>query len=299
MKRKKFLYLLSTLQVTAAFMKLNDLNNLTGSYNNTMKMPVLFIGHGSPMNAIGDNEFVHGWREIGKSLPKPGAVLCISAHWETRGTHVTAMAKPPTIHDFGGFPKALFDVQYPAPGSPELAKETKVIIKKTEVGLDDKWGLDHGCWSVIRQLYPEADIPVIQLSLDYYQTPQYHYELAKELSSLRSKGVLIIGSGNIVHNLGMVAWDKLNTDDYGYDWAREAKEKMKEFIIKDDHKSLIDYKAQGREFNLAIPTPEHYLPMLYTLALKEEKETLSFFNDKTVAGSIAMTSFKIAREQKL
>src|SRR5512133_929939 len=167
----------------------------------TEKMPVLFLGHGSPMNAIEENEFVAGFRKISADIKKPKAIVCISAHWETRGTFVTAMEHPRTIHDFGGFPKALFDVQYPAPGNPELAKETKSIITKTEVGLDEKWGLDHGAWSVIKHLYPNADVPVIQMSLDYYQSPQYHYELAKELASLRYKGVLIIGSGNVVHNL--------------------------------------------------------------------------------------------------
>jgi 4,5-DOPA dioxygenase extradiol len=256
-------------------------------------MPVLFLGHGSPMNAIEENEFVHGWREIGRTIPRPGAILCISAHWETRGTLVTAMDDPVTIHDFGGFPKALYDVQYPAPGSPGLAKEIKKIIKKTDVGLDEKWGLDHGCWSVVKHLYPEADVPVLQLSLDYNRTPRHHYELAKELAPLRSNGILIIGSGNIVHNLAMVAWDKMNTDDYAYDWAMEAKEKMKKFILDDDHRSLIEYKSQGREFALSVPTPEHFLPLLYSLALKEENEQVILFNDRSVAGSLAMTSLKI------
>ena len=275
-------------------MKLNELNKVTGFYKPTEKMPVLFIGHGSPMNAIEDNEFVQGWRETGSSLPRPNAILCISAHWETRGTYVTAMEKPQTIHDFGGFPKALFEVQYPAPGSPELAREIKQIIKKTDVSLDEKWGLDHGCWSVIKNLFPEADVPVIQMSIDHYQTPQYHYDLAKELAQLRNKGVLIIGSGNMVHNLGMLAWDKINTGDYGFDWAVEAGETMKKFILNDDHKSLIGYKSQGMEFNLAVPTPEHFLPLLYVLALKEKNENVSFFNDKNVAGSLSMTSLKIA-----
>lgn len=274
-------------------MKVNGLNKITEQFGNTEKMPVLFLGHGSPMNAIEENEFVTGWRNIGKTLPKPTAILCVSAHWETKGTFVTAMEKPMTIHDFGGFPKALFDVQYPAPGSPELAKETKSIVTKTTVGLDEKWGLDHGAWSVIKHLYPKADVPVIQMSLDYYQTPQYHYELAKELASLRNKGVLIIGSGNIVHNLGMVAWGKLNTDNYGFDWAIEASEKMKKYILDGNHKELIDYKSQGKAFNLAIPTQEHYLPLLYMLALKEENEKLSLFNDKTVGGSLSMISLKI------
>lgn len=275
-------------------MKLNEITKLAESPYNTPKMPVLFIGHGSPMNAIEENEFVRGWRETGKTIPKPTAILCVSAHWETHGTFATAMEKPATIHDFGGFPQALFDVQYPAPGSPELAKETSLIVKKSEVGLDEKWGLDHGCWSVIKQLYPNADVPVIQLSLDHYKPAQYHYDLAGELAPLRSKGVLIIGSGNIVHNLGMVAWDKLNADDYGYDWAKEAKEKMKKFIVAEDHKSLIDFNSQGSAFKLAIPTAEHYLPLLYALALKEKSENLTFFNDKTVGGSLAMTCVKIA-----
>jgi 4,5-DOPA dioxygenase extradiol len=259
------------------------------------KMPVLFVGHGSPMNAIEENEFVSEWRTLGKSLPWPESILCISAHWETRGTFVTGMAKPVTIHDFGGFPRALFDVQYPAPGSPELAKETKSIIKRTEVSLDEKWGLDHGCWSVVKHLYPDADVPIIQMSLDYNQTPQFHYDLAKELSALRNKGVLIVGSGNIVHNLGLVAWDKLNSDDFSFDWALEAREKMKNFIVNGDHQSLINYKSQGRSFNLSVPTPEHFLPLLYVLALKEENENISFFNDKTIAGSLAMTSVKIEK----
>lgn len=266
---------------------------MTSNFSSTERMPVLFIGHGSPMNAIEENEFAIGWRNMGKTLPKPNAVLCISAHWETRGTLITAMKDPITIHDFGGFPKALFEVQYPAPGSPELAKETKDLIKKIEVRLDDKWGLDHGAWSVMRRLFPDADVPVIEMSLDYYQTPSFHFELAKELSSLRNKGVMIIGSGNMVHNLGMVAWDRLNDSEYGYDWALEAREKMKGFILNGDFKSLVNYESQGKAFHLAIPTPEHYLPLLYALALKEEDEKVTLFNDKAIAGSLAMTSLKI------
>ena len=274
-------------------MKPNDLNKITREFNSTEPMPVLFLGHGSPMNAIEENEFVQGFRNVGKEIPRPNAVLCISAHWETKGTYVTAMEKPKTIHDFGGFPKELYEVQYPAPGNPELANETKSIVKKTEIGLDVNWGLDHGAWSVIKHMYPNADVPVIEMSLDYYQTPQYHYELAKELAPLRKKGVLIVGSGNMVHNLRMVAWDKLNETDYGYDWALEAREKMKKFILENDHKHLINFKSQGKEFDLAIPTPEHYLPLLYALALKEENEKVSLFNDKAVAGSLTMTSLKI------
>lgn len=274
-------------------MKLKYLENITEPLSETKKMPVLFLGHGSPMNAIEENEFVRGFRNIGKDIPTPKAILIISAHWETKGTLVTAMQKPRTIHDFGGFPQALFDVQYPAPGSPELANETKRLIKKVQVGLDESWGLDHGAWSVVKHLYPKADVPIIQMSIDYTQGAQYHYDLAKELASLRKKGILIIGSGNMVHNLGMVAWDKLNTDSYGYDWAIEANDKMKHLILSDNHQPLIHFKSQGRAFDLAIPSPEHYLPLLYTLALKESNEQASFFNDKPVGGSLTMTSVKI------
>lgn len=295
MNRKTFIKFLSLLPVSGVGMKLNELNKITEPFNNTKRMPVLFLGHGSPMNAIEENEFVQGFRKIGKEIPKPNAVLVVSAHWETKGTFVTAMEKPKTIHDFGGFPKELYEVQYPAPGSPELAKETRNIISKTDVGLDESWGLDHGAWSVVKHLYPDADIPVIQLSLDYAQSPQYHYELAKELGLLRKKGVLIVGSGNMVHNLRMVDWRRLNDVDYSYDWAREASEKMKKFILSGDHKQLINYQSHGKEFNLAIPTPEHYLPLLYALALKEENEDVSLFNDKAVGGSLTMTSVKIGK----
>jgi 4,5-DOPA dioxygenase extradiol len=289
----QFLKSLTLLSIAGSAMKLNAFKTLTEPFGNNEKMPVLFLGHGSPMNAIEENEFVTGFRTIGKALPKPHAILCVSAHWETGGTYVTAMEKPKTIHDFGGFPEALYQVQYPAPGSPELAKETIGIVTKTQVGLDEKWGLDHGCWSVVKHLYPAADVPVVQMSLDRYQTPQYHYELAKELALLRDRGILIIGSGNMVHNLGMVAWDKLNDDEYSYDWAIEASEQMKKWILDGDHQSLIDYPKQGKAFDLSIPTPEHFLPLLYTLALKEGNEKVSIFNDKAIAGSLTMTSVKI------
>uniref|UniRef100_A0A7V3E854 4,5-DOPA dioxygenase extradiol n=1 Tax=Ignavibacterium album TaxID=591197 RepID=A0A7V3E854_9BACT len=276
-------------------MKLKELNKITEQFNKTDKMPVLFLGHGSPMNAIEENEFVQGFRKVGKEIPKPIAVLVVSAHWETKGTFVTAMEKPKTIHDFGGFPKELYEVQYPAPGNPELAKEVKSKVKKTEVGLDVNWGLDHGAWSVVKHLYPEANVPVIQMSLDYSQPAQYHYELAKELSSLRKKGVLIVGSGNMVHNLRTVDWRRLNEINYSYDWASEASDKMKKFILSGDQNQLINYQAQGKEFSLAIPTPEHYLPLLYALALKEKNEEISLLNDKAVGGSLTMTSVKIGK----
>ncbi len=274
-------------------MNLDELNMYKDPMNSAGRMPVLFVGHGSPMNAIEDNEFSRGWKAIGRSLPKPRAILCISAHWETRGTMVTAMEKPKTIHDFGGFPQELFNVQYPAPGSPAVAQETKSTVVKTDVSLDQQWGLDHGAWSVIKNLYPNADIPVVQMSLDYMQGPQYHFDLAKELASLRDKGILIIGSGNMVHNLRMVAWDKMNEPDFGFDWAIEANTKMKEYIKKGDYQSLIGYQSLGTAFRLAVPSPDHFLPLLYTLALQRKEEGIQFFNDKAVMGSLTMTSLKI------
>ncbi len=255
-------------------------------------MPVFFIGHGSPMNGIEDNEFSNRWKEMANEIPQPVAVLVVSAHWLSTGTRVTAMEFPKTIHDFGGFPQELFDVQYPAPGNPILAGETASLIKSTQVGLDHDWGLDHGAWIVVRRMYPEANIPVLQLSIDYSKGPQYHYDLAKELFELRKKGVLIIGSGNMVHNLRMVAWDKLDDQSYGFDWALEANEKFKELILNNDHRQLINYESLGQSAKLAIPTPDHYFPLMYTLGLKSGKDNISFFNDKAVGGSLTMTSVK-------
>ncbi len=257
------------------------------------KLPVLFIGHGSPMNGIEDNEFSRSWKKLGLEIQKPKAVLVISAHWLTSGTKITAMENPNTIHDFGGFPQALFDVEYPAKGNPELAKETSKIIKSTQIGLDHDWGFDHGTWTIVRHMYPKADIPVLQLSIDYSKPAQYHYDLAKQLTSLRKKGVLIIGSGNMVHNLRMVAWDKLNEPEYGFDWAIEMNTIFKEKISSGDFKSLIDYEKLSSAAKLAIPTPDHYYPLLYNIALQESKDTISFFNDKPVGGSLTMTSVKI------
>lgn len=254
------------------------------------KMPVIFAGHGSPMNAIEWNEFSTGWQAMVKDLPEPTAILCISAHWETRGTYITAMEEPKTIHDFYGFPRPLFDVQYPAPGSPALAHETIKAVTTTSVEKDLSWGLDHGCWSILKHMYPAANIPVVQLSLNQLQDPLWHYQLAKELGALRHKGVLIIGSGNMVHNLGVMNW---KTPETGYDWATEANEIFKTLIRNNDHLSLAMYTNLGAEVRQSIPTPEHYLPLLYTLGLKTEDEKVQFFNDKTIFGSISMTSLLI------
>jgi 4,5-DOPA dioxygenase extradiol len=273
--------------------QLNDLHKIIDSFTPTPKMPVLFLGHGSPMNAIEENEFVNGFREIGEKLPKPNAIICISAHWFTKGTKVTAMHFPPTIHDFGGFPKTLFDVQYPAIGNPELAKITQGLLHPTMVELDNKWGLDHGAWSVIKHLYPKANIPVIELSIDYTKPALYHYELAKQLSVLRERGILIIGSGNIIHNLGLVDFNNFDKDNYGYDWAIEARENINRWLLEDNYKPIIEYDKQIKAIQLAVPTPEHYLPLLYTLGLKDKTDTMSLFNDKLLAGSLSMTSLMI------
>jgi len=256
-------------------------------------MPVLFVGHGSPMNGIEDNEFSRTWSAMATKIQVPKAVLVVSAHWFTKGTHITAMDFPPTIHDFGGFPKELYDVQYPAPGNPQLAKETAAMIHTANVDLAHDWGLDHGAWTVIRHMYPLANIPVLQLSIDYTKDAKYHYKLAKEIYSLRKKGVLIIGSGNLVHNLRMVVWDKLYEPDYAYDWALQINNTFKELISNGSHDQLIQYQNLGKEAMLAIPTPEHYLPLIYTLGLKEKNDAISFFNDKAVGGSLTMTSVKI------
>ncbi|RYF09106.1 MAG: 4,5-DOPA dioxygenase extradiol [Oxalobacteraceae bacterium] len=256
-------------------------------------MPVLFVGHGSPMNGILDTEFSRRWTQLATEIPVPAAVLVVSAHWFTRGTRITAMDFPQTIHDFGGFPQALFEVQYPAPGQPALALETSQLIHSAHVELDHDWGLDHGTWTIVRHMYPGASIPVLQLSIDYTKGPQYHYELARELYALRKKGVLIMGSGNLVHNLRMAAWNRLN-DDYGYDWAVGINDTFKSLIESGDHQPLINYSTLGKDAMLAIPTPEHYLPLMYTLGLQGSQDSISFFNDKAVGGSLTMTSVKLA-----
>lgn len=293
MERKKFLKLTGLTALSIPMISaLNKLENITDSFDSSTRMPVLFLGHGSPMNGIEDNEFVRELKKQGQQLDKPNAIVVVSAHWETKGTFVTAMQTPRTIHDFGGFPKELYEVQYPAPGHPELAKEISEFVNPSgTIHLDDKWGLDHGAWTVVKHLFPEANVPVIQLSLDYNMTPQQHYELAQQLKKLREKGVLIVGSGNIVHNLRKVDFRKIN-ETYGYDWAIEADKKMKKWILEGNHQNLIDFKKQGEAFNLAIPTPEHYLPLLYTLGLKDEKDNTTIFNDNPLGGSLTMTSVK-------
>nr|WP_321521974.1 4,5-DOPA dioxygenase extradiol [uncultured Macellibacteroides sp.] len=276
-------------------MNFDSLHSATNTLKSTAPMPVLFVGHGSPMNAIEINEFSDKWRVLGKELPRPSAVLCISAHWETRGTQVTAMQHPETIHDFGGFPQALFDVSYPANGNPELAKQIRQEMTGANIGLNVDWGLDHGCWSILTHLYPEATVPVLQLSLDYTIDAQNHFNLAKQLAFLRSKGVLIIGSGNMIHNLRQLRFSPtlgLN-EVFGYDWALEMTDLLKQKIMDEDYNALINYEKLSLAARLAIPTTDHYYPLLYTLALRTKDDNVSFFNDKILAGSIGMTSVLI------
>ena len=294
MNRKDFIINLGLTSAAIPMVtSLNSLEKLSSTFKSTKRMPVFFLGHGSPMNGIEDNQFVQGFKKQGELLEKPNAIVVISAHWETKGTKVTAMEFPKTIHDFGGFPKALYEVQYPAPGHPELAKEISTIVQPEDtVHLDHQWGLDHGAWTVVKHMFPKADVPVIQLSLDFTLNGQQHFDLAQQLNRLRDKGVLIVGSGNMVHNLRRIEWSKIN-DNYGYDWAIEANTKMKEWILSSNHKQLIDFKNQTQAFNLAIPTPEHYLPLIYVMAMANNKDEKLLFNDQYLGGSLSMTSVKI------
>ena len=262
----------------------------------SIKMPVLFVGHGSPMNGIEENEFVRGFREVAKKITQPQAIICISAHWFTRGTLVTAMAQPRTIHDFYGFPRELYDQQYPAPGYPELAAAAVDMLAPTPAIADHNWGYDHGTWTILKHMYPGANIPVIQLSIDYTKPPAYHFELGSRLASLRDYGVLIMGSGNIVHNLGLVDFTNINTVDYGFDWAVEAREKFNGFILDENNPGLFEYNKLGEAGRLAVPTPDHYLPLMYTLGLRSRGENTTLFNDKLLAGSLSMTSLLIGEE---
>jgi len=254
-------------------------------------MPAIFFGHGNPMNAIGQNGYTDAWAEIGRSIPRPKAILCVSAHWYIPAVAVTAMPKPRTIHDFGGFPRELFEVQYPAPGSPELAARVQELMGDGVIADDRHWGLDHGTWSVLVHVFPEADIPVVQLSINEAETAAFHYQTAKRLSALRDEGVLVIGSGNLVHNLHTYAWGRHNVDPF--DWALRFEDKARELILADDHEPLIEYESLGRDAMLSAPTPDHYLPLLYILALKRDGESVSFPVEGFDGGSISMLTVRI------
>ena len=254
-------------------------------------MPAIFFGHGNPMNAVQTNMYTNAWAEIGRSIPKPKAILCISAHWYIPDVAVTTMERPRTIHDFGGFPQELFDVQYPALGSPELAARVNELLGG-DVTLDsEQWGLDHGTWSVLVHVFPHADIPVVQLSINEAEPAAFHYDLAKRLAPLRDEGVLVIGSGNLVHNLHAYAWGNASLGPL--DWASRFEEKARELMLADDHESLINYETLGRDAMLSAPTPDHYLPLLYILALKQSGDTVTFPVEGFDGGSISMLTVRI------
>jgi 4,5-DOPA dioxygenase extradiol len=248
------------------------------------RMPVVFFGHGSPMNTLERNKYTESWRALGESIPQPKAILCVSAHWYTEGTAVTAMEKPKTIHDFYGFPQALFDVQYPAPGDPRLAGRVRGLLEPVDVQLDESWGLDHGTWSVLKHAYPDAKIPVVQLSIDGTKPPAFHYEIGKRLAPLRDEGVLVAGSGNVVHNLRLMK----RGGGPAFDWAVRFNEKVREALASRDHRALIEFERLAEDARLAVPTPEHYLPLLYIAALQREDEPMSLVVDGYEMGSLSM-----------
>ncbi|HEX5057101.1 MAG TPA: 4,5-DOPA dioxygenase extradiol [Gammaproteobacteria bacterium] len=255
------------------------------------KMPAIFFGHGNPLNALQENAYTRGWAEIGRSIPSPRAIVSISAHWYTRGPRVTSMSTPRTIHDFGGFPEALYEVQYPAPGDPILAHQLQKLLQPVEVGLDAEWGLDHGTWSVLCHAFPLADIPVVQLSIDRTQPPAFHYALGRELAPLRHDGVLVMGSGNLVHNLHTYAWGRHPVEPF--EWALRFEERFRELLLLADHEPLINYESLGPDARLSVPTPEHYLPLLYVLGLRAEDEAVSFPVQGIEGGSVSMLTVQI------
>jgi 4,5-DOPA dioxygenase extradiol len=258
-------------------------------------MPAIFFGHGNPLNALLDNEYTQAWTAVGARLPRPRAILCISAHWYLPGTHVTASIAPRTIHDFGGFPRELYEVQYPAPGSPELARRVQEILTPLAVGLDERWGLDHGTWSVLCHVFPQADVPVVQLSIDETKPAAFHYETGRRLAPLRDEGVLIVGSGNLVHNLHTYAWGRHKVEPF--DWAVRFEERARALMQDGEHEPLINYETLGRDALLAAPTPDHYLPLLYILGLQREDDAITFPCAGFDGGSISMLAVQVGARQ--
>ncbi len=254
-------------------------------------MPAIFFGHGNPMNAVSKNSYTEAWSAIGRAVARPKAILCVSAHWYLPGTAVTAMASPRTIHDFGGFPRELFEVEYPAPGSPELAQRVRELLTPYPVRLDQDWGLDHGAWSVLCHVYPEADVPVVQLSIDETQPPEFHYQIARMLQPLRDEGVLIIGSGNLVHNLHTYAWGKHEV--VPFDWAVRFEQRARALLIEGNDAPLVNYESLGKDALLSAPTPDHYLPLLYVIAQRRKDDAVSFPVTGFDGGSISMLSVQI------
>jgi 4,5-DOPA dioxygenase extradiol len=260
-------------------------------------LPAIFFGHGNPLNALMTNSYTEGWREIGARIPRPRAILSISAHWFVPGTGVTVSTAPRTIHDFGGFPRELYQVRYPAPGDPELARRVQAMLAPMPVGLDDSWGLDHGTWSVLRHVYPGADVPIVQLSIDESQPPAFHFEIGKRLAGLRQEGVLIVGSDNLVHNLHAYAWGRHVPDPY--DWAVRFETEAKGLLVSGDSKPLVDYETLGREALLSIPTPDHYLPLLYVIGSRQQDDSISFPVEGIDGGSISMLSVQVGTSDLL
>jgi 4,5-DOPA dioxygenase extradiol len=258
---------------------------------NSSRMPTVFIGHGNPMNALARNQYTDGWRQLGTDLPEPRAILCVSAHWYVPKLAVTAMAAPRTIHDFGGFPPELYAVEYPARGSPELARRIAAVLAPLPVELDQSWGLDHGTWSVLLHAYPDAGIPVVQLSIDETKDAATHYEIARRLAPLRDEGVLIVGSGNIVHNLHAYGWG--NHSAAPYDWALRFESLARQLLSRGEFSALVDYESLGRDALLSAPTPDHYLPLLYVIAQRQQDEAVSFPITGFDGGSISMLSVRI------
>jgi 4,5-DOPA dioxygenase extradiol len=255
------------------------------------RLPAIFFGHGNPMNALGNNEYARAWAALGARLPRPRAVLCISAHWYLPQLAVTAMTAPRTIHDFGGFPRELFAVQYPAPGDPALANEVRELLSPLEVALDQSWGLDHGTWSVLCHVFPNADVPVVQLSIDETRAPHFHYEIGQRLRPLRDAGVLIVGSGDIVHNLHAYAWGRHPAEPY--DWATRFESRVRDLIAAREHPPLIDYGSFGKDALLSVPTPEHYLPLLYVLGAAAANDAITFPVEGMDGGSVSMLAVQL------
>jgi 4,5-DOPA dioxygenase extradiol len=254
-------------------------------------MPAVFVGHGNPMNALGNNSYTEAWRRLGRELPRPKAILSISAHWFVPATCVTIANAPTTIHDFGGFPRELYRVQYPAPGAPELARRVQRLVAPLQVELDESWGLDHGTWSVLRHIYPDADIPVVQLSIDETRPASFHFELARKLAPLRYENILIMGSGNIVHNLHTYAWGGHIPEPY--DWAIRFETTARQMLTSGDYTALVNYEALGPDAMLSIPTPDHYLPLIYVIGTTQDGETVTFPVEGVDGGSISMLAVKV------
>ncbi len=273
-------------------MKLKKISTLAASWPKTERLPVLFVGHGSPMNGVEDNRYARAWADLGRRLPRPKAVLCVSAHWLTEGAFVHGAAKPKTIHDFWGFPPELYSLRYPCPGSPEAARQVQDAVGQVPVGWDERWGVDHGCWIVLRRMYPQADVPVFQLSIDATRRSRIHYAIGRELAPLRERGILIVGSGNLVHNLGLMEYEM---DAKPFDWAVEHDARTADLIRQGDHERLIDYEKMGEAAALSIPTPDHWWPLLYALGAGSKSEDVSFPIEGISNASVSMRAVLIGR----